>query len=150
MEKIQKILAEYGVSYIDIAEREDLLKIFTKESLYSLITSIRILDNSNNPYIYEIRKNIEKILTQITENESKLRSENLSKIIDEYFLDIGIDVQDPESQEDKKIFIKQINEISYKHFNFDKTIERISSRDYFKSLLDMARESFLGERMTHF
>lgn len=150
MKKIKELLAQYGLEYHDISTREELLHVLTRESFIKLAYYLKDLDAYNNPDIYEVRRNIEKLYHQINQNESKVDRIELKSIIDKYFKKIGLDKDSEELKADKEMFLEQLIRISNKDFNFENTIQKISNRDYIKILINSASEAFLSARLANF
>lgn len=150
MKKIKNVLSQYGLDIYDIIQKESLLLQLSRESISKLAHYLKELETHNNPDIYEIRKNVERICYQINENEYRMSSASLQSIIENYFFKLGLMNDSEELTKDKAVFLEQLLKISKNHFNFENTIETISRRDYIRLLIDNARESFLITRLAEF
>lgn len=149
MTRVNQLLSKYGMTFNDIIENNDSIKVLSRESFETLYLLVRSQEDSSDPNMHDIKKSLEGINLQISENEYNVQGYVLKEKISNYFESIGISNKS-NSDKDSVVFLEIIQEISKDHFKYENIISDISTRNYIKNLMEVARETFLANRIESF
>lgn len=137
------------MTFNDIVENNDSIKVLSRESFETLYLLVRSQEDSLDPNMHDIKKSLDRINLQISENEYNVQGYVLKEKISNYFESIGISNKN-NSDKDSVVFLGIIQKISKDHFKYENSISEISTRNYIKNLMEVARETFLAHRIESF